>query len=199
MTTDHKDLLARALVELRTLRLRLAQAQQGAREPIAVVGLGCRFPGDVDSPDAYWRLLCAGRDATGDLPPGRWPEHTGPDPAGMYTRRGGWLSAVDGFDARFFGVSDREAHSLDPQHRLALEVAWEAIEHAAIAPARLRRSRSGVFIGISVSDYAHLLAAHTPLAEVDGYFGPGTALNFVAGGRDDHHRWMAAHVVPHGP
>ncbi len=180
---EHKDLLARALLELRTLRQRLAEAQRAAREPIAVVGLGCRFPGDVDTPDDYWRLLCDGRDATGDLPPGRWPEHTGPDPDGMYTRRGGFLKTpnVDGFDARFFGVTEREAHSLDPQHRLALEVSWEALEHAAIAPDRLRRSRSGVFLGVSVSDYAHLLAAHTPLAEVDGYFGPGTALNFAAG------------------
>ncbi|MDC0667762.1 type I polyketide synthase [Nannocystis radixulma] len=180
MSTDPKDILARALVELRTLRQRLADAQRAQREPIAVVGLGCRFPGGADGPDAFWRLLSAGVDATGELPPGRWPEHDH-DPPGMYTRRGGWLAAVDGFDARFFGLSEREAHSLDPQHRLALEVAWEALEHAAIAPDRLRRSRTGVFFGVSTSDYAHLLARHVPLADVDGYFGPGTALNFIPG------------------
>ncbi|WP_276599100.1 type I polyketide synthase [Nannocystis sp. SCPEA4] len=180
MSTDPKDILARALVELRTLRQRLADAQRAQREPIAVVGLGCRFPGGADGPDAFWRLLSAGVDVTGELPSGRWPEHDH-DPPGMYTRRGGWLAAVDGFDARFFGVSEREAHSLDPQHRLALEVAWEALEHAAIAPDRLRRSRTGVFFGVSTSDYAHLLARHVPLADVDGYFGPGTALNFIPG------------------
>ena len=179
--TDPKDLLARALVELRSLRQRLAEAQRAAREPIAVVGVGCRYPGDVHGPDDLWRLLSDARDVTGELPPGRWPEHTGPDPDGMYTRRGGWLADVAGFDARFFAVSEKEARSLDPQHRLALEVCWEALEHAAIAPDRLRRTRTGVFFGVSTSDYAHLLAAHTELADVDGYFGPGTALSFAPG------------------
>ena len=179
----HKDLLARALVELRTLRQKLADAGRARHEPIAVVGLGCRFPGGCDDPDALWRFLCAGGDATGDLPPGRWREATGPDPAGMYTRRGAYLKnqEIEGFDARFFGVTERELHSLDPQHRLMLEVCWEALEHAAIAPERLRRSRTGVFCGVSVSDWAHLLGEHVELADLDGYFGPGTALSFAPG------------------
>ena len=180
MTTapSPKELLARSLVELRTLRHKLAEAQRSRREPIAVVGIGCRFPGGCDSPDALWRFLCEGGDATGEPPEGRW---SGPPPADTYTRRGAYLPRVDGFDARFFGVSERELRSLDPQHRLLLEVCWEALEHAAIAPDRLRRSRTGIFCGISTSDWAHLLGERVPLADFDGYFGPGTALSFAPG------------------
>ena len=103
-------------------------------EHIAIVGIGCRLPGDIDSPAALWRLLADGRDAVGALPARARPA------AGRRTtdpRDGGWLRDVTGFDADFFGVSGREADVLDPQHRLLLEVAWEALEHAGLPPDRL--------------------------------------------------------------
>jgi acyl transferase domain-containing protein len=126
---------------------------------IAVIGMGCRLPGGVDSPAALWRLLAAGRDAVGDPPPTRT---TGPgrhrDAA--LSRQGGWLMDVCGFDAAFFGVSGREADVLDPQHRLLLEVTWEALEHAGLLPDRLAGTPTGVFTGLSYTDYMDRLAGH---------------------------------------
>ncbi|PRQ04163.1 Erythronolide synthase, modules 3 and 4 [Enhygromyxa salina] len=177
---SRRDLLARSLAELRATRSKLAELEARAREPIAIVGLGCRLPGGVDSAEALWALLSAEADATSEPPPGRWDPRDD-EPAWMYTRRGGYLDAVDGFDARFFAISEREAISLDPQQRLLLEVSWQALEHGAIAPQRLRGTKTGVFFGISVSDYAQLLTAQTPTAEVDGFFGSGVGLNFGAG------------------
>ncbi|MDQ0945800.1 type I polyketide synthase [Streptomyces sp. V1I1] len=141
---------------------------------IAVVGLGCRLPGDVDSPAALWRLLADGRDAVGNPPAGR----TGSGASGAHhgsvrsgngnpmARQGGYLRDVSGFDADFFGVSGREADVLDPQHRLLLEVAWEALEHAGLPPDRLTGSSTGMYLGISYNDFYEGLAGH-PL-ELEG-------------------------------
>ncbi|MFF2849105.1 SDR family NAD(P)-dependent oxidoreductase [Streptomyces sp. NPDC058001] len=127
-----------------------------ANGPIAVIGMGCRLPGDTDSPAALWRLLMEGREAVGPPPPGRdlaGPgDGTAADAQTLY-RRGGYLSDVSRFDADFFGVSGREADVLDPQHRLLLEVVWEALEHAGLAPDRLTGSPTGVFTGLSYNDY----------------------------------------------
>ncbi|MGW7001526.1 SDR family NAD(P)-dependent oxidoreductase [Streptomyces sp. NPDC054933] len=131
-------------------------------ERIAVLGMGCRLPGDVDSPAALWRLLTDGRDAVG-LPPREradlWPPRPGPA-RGERTvpSRGGYLREVTGFDADFFGVSGREADVLDPQHRLLLEVTWEALEHAGLVPDRLNGTPTGVFTGLSYTDYMDRLA-----------------------------------------
>ena len=173
--TPRRDVLAQALREIRELKARQSAAE--ARRPIAVVGLGCRLPG-ADDPAALWRLLCDGVDATAEVPPGRW---SAPEPPGIYSRRGGWLREVDGFDAAFFGISPREARTLDPQQRLFLEVIWETLEHAAIAPDRLRGSRTGVYCGITQVDYAQLLAAHADPSQLDGHAGTGIAINFAAG------------------
>ncbi|WFB10697.1 type I polyketide synthase [Streptomyces sp. LX-29] len=134
-----------------------------AMTDVAVVGMGCRLPGGADTPAAFWQLLRDGRDAVGEPPPGR-PELL-PDPAPEPDRRGadavaqgGYLSDVSGFDAGFFGVSGREADVLDPQHRLLLEVAWEALEHGGFAPDRLKGTRTGVFVGLSYGDYMERLA-----------------------------------------
>nr|WTA00839.1 type I polyketide synthase [Streptomyces sp. NBC_00857] len=130
---------------------------------IAVIGMGCRLPGEVDSPADLWRLLTEGRDAVGDPPAGRqelW-SRDGAEPAGdghTPSRQGGYVSDVSGFDADFFGVSGREADVLDPQHRLLLEVAWEALEHAGMPPDRLAGSLTGVFTGLSYNDYMDGLA-----------------------------------------
>ncbi|MGH2367322.1 MAG: beta-ketoacyl synthase N-terminal-like domain-containing protein, partial [Chloroflexota bacterium] len=111
------------------------------REPIAIIGMGCRFPG-APGPDAFWRLLSEGRSAVREAPAGRWDldrlyDPTPGAPGKIYTRSGGFLEDVDRFDALFFGIAPREASSMDPQQRLLLEVAWEALEHAGIAPRSL--------------------------------------------------------------
>ncbi|WP_331745984.1 type I polyketide synthase [Streptomyces sp. NBC_00872] len=130
---------------------------------VAVIGMGCRLPGDADSPAALWRLLTEGRDAVGAPPPGREDrsapgEHASDPDRRAHPELGGYLSDVSRFDADFFGVSGREADVLDPQHRLLLEVAWEALEHSGLPPDRLAGSQTGVFTGLSYNDYMDQLA-----------------------------------------
>src|SRR5437867_3934713 len=144
--------LALVAQELRTERALLRA------EPIAIVGMGCRFPGGAVDPAGFWRVLRDGVDGITEVPADRWDVEAYYDAdkntAGkMYTRSGGFLGRVDTFDAAFFGISPREAASMDPQQRLLLEVAWEALEHAGQAPGALGGSRTGVFIGISTNDY----------------------------------------------
>ena len=129
-----------------------------AAEPIAIIGVGCRFPGGVDSPAAFWRLLADARDAVGDVPRERWDADAVYDPepgvpGRTVSRWGGFLDQIDGFDAEFFGITAHEAEAMDPQHRLMLETAWEALEHAGIRPSALAGSRTGVFAGMSYHDY----------------------------------------------
>ncbi|MHB1561787.1 MAG: beta-ketoacyl synthase N-terminal-like domain-containing protein, partial [Isosphaeraceae bacterium] len=127
------------------------------REPIAIIGIGCRFPG-ADGPTAYWELLRSGMDAIGEVPPGRWTEA---ELRGLdFSRRGGFVSDADHFDAAFFGITPREAVDIDPQQRMLLEVAWEAIEDAGQVPERLAGGAVGVFIGISTGDYALRNSVH---------------------------------------
>ncbi|WP_329101434.1 type I polyketide synthase [Micromonospora sp. NBC_01699] len=167
------------------LQKRLDAAKRSAPEPIAVVGVGCRFPGGVVGPGGLWELLVAGGEGVGVVPGDRWDVDEffdgDPDVAGrMYTRWGHFVSGVDGFDAGFFGVSPREAVSLDPQQRLLLEVAWEALEHAGQVPARLVGSRTGVFVGIGTDDYSLMLRSADP-ATMDAYTGTGNAFSVAAG------------------
>ncbi|NUK13006.1 polyketide synthase, partial [Streptomyces lunaelactis] len=144
----------------------------GEHKRIAVVGLGCRLPGDADSPAALWRLLAEGRDAVGNPPAGRTGtgasggHHGGVGSGNPMARQGGYLRDVSGFDADFFGVSGREADVLDPQHRLLLEVAWEALEHAGLRPDRMAGSSTGMYLGISYNDFYESLAGQ-PL-ELEG-------------------------------
>ncbi|HEY2502020.1 MAG TPA: SDR family NAD(P)-dependent oxidoreductase [Mycobacterium sp.] len=146
----------------------------GANEPIAIVGIGCRFPG-ADGPAAFWRLLSDGVDAITDIPPDRWDADASETAA---TRRGGFLDQVDRFDPQFFGISPREAARMDPQQRLLLEVAWEALEDAGQVPERLAGSRTGVFIGISTYDYGHFQLGQPD--SIDAYTGTGSALSIAA-------------------
>jgi 8-amino-7-oxononanoate synthase len=144
----------------------------GVQEPIAVVGLACRFPGAPDA-QAYWRLLLDGRDAISDVPAERW------DPAVVDAPpRAGFIEGIDQFDARFFGISAREAERMDPQQRLLLEIAWETFEDAGIAPETLAGSGTGVFIGISSHDYADLQMSD--LETIDVYAATGTAHSVAA-------------------
>jgi len=155
-------------------------------EPVAIIGMGCRFPGGASDPDAYWRMLRDGVDAVTEIPSARWnldayydsdPEK----PGKMYCRHGGFIRDVDQFDAAFFRISRREAASMDPQQRLALEVSWEALENAGQSCDQLKGSGTGVFIGITMNDYAQLIRANAAGNRVDGYFFTGNPLNTTAG------------------
>ncbi len=130
-------------------------------EPIAIIGIGCRLPGSKN-PESFWQLLHNGVDAITEVPKDRWDIDTFYDPkpatpGKMNTRWGGFLDDVDQFDPSFFGISPREAERMDPQQRLVLEVAWEALENAGCAPNKLAGSQTGVFMAISNYDYCSLL------------------------------------------
>ncbi len=151
-------------------------------EPIAIIGLACRFPG-ADNPEAFWQLMRNGVDAIADIPPERWDIERFYDPTPatakkMYSRQGGFLKNVDQFDPQFFRISPLEATYLDPQQRLLLEVTWEALENAAIVPETLAGSQSGVFIGISDVDY-HRLAYQSP-TNLTAYVGTGNSTSIAA-------------------
>ncbi|CAL9641592.1 SDR family NAD(P)-dependent oxidoreductase [Streptomyces sp. enrichment culture] len=168
------------------VRGRAPRVGSGADDPIAVVGMGCRFPGGVSSPDALWELVRSGRDAISELPRDRgWDLDNlfDPEPSASgrtYVRHGGFLDDIAGFDAAFFEVSPREALAMDPQQRLLLETAWETLEDAGIEPGSLRGTDTGVFIGAMAGDYGPRL--DTPYGGVDGYVLTGTS-GSVASGR----------------
>ncbi|WP_410596932.1 beta-ketoacyl synthase N-terminal-like domain-containing protein [Amycolatopsis sp. lyj-23] len=147
-------------------------------EPIAVIGLGCRVPGGIESPEAFWRFLDSGGDAIGDVPEGRWETFAPAEDLAGVPSRGGFLDDVAGFDAEFFGITPREAAAMDPQQRILLEVAWAALEHAGIPPSSLRGSRTGVFVGLSATEYGSLTMTDVP--GVDVWAGTGAAASIAA-------------------
>src|SRR5215471_13028146 len=181
--TEHLSPVKRALLELREIRAELDAIERQKHEPIAIIGLGCRFPGAPD-PEAFWQLLGTGGDAITKVPADRWPidVYYDPDPTTpgkMSTQYGGFLTQVDQFDPGFFGISPQEAVHMDPQQRLLLEVSWEALEHAGQVPAQLAGTPTGVFVGMSNSDYARLLCANPEY--LDAYSGTGNSFSAATG------------------
>lgn len=150
------------------------------KEPIAVIGMGCRFPGGANDPETFWELLKNGFDGSSEIPKDRWnvEEYFDPDPSApgkMYVKKGGFLNVpIDQFDPLFFGISPREAPFMDPQQRLILEVSWEALENAGINPKKLENSLTGVFMGLMTHDYSDLLAKFQEEDRIDAYQVMGT-------------------------
>ncbi|AOX04379.1 hypothetical protein BJP34_17855 [Moorena producens PAL-8-15-08-1] len=149
------------LQTLKEMRSRLEAVNNAKTEPIAIVGMACRFPGGANDPSTYWNLLHDGIDAIRPVPPERWDVSANYDPdpevpGKSYTKEGGFIDQVDQFDPLFFGISPKEAVSLDPQHRLLLEVTWEALENSGQTWSNLKNSQTSVFMGISTDDYSAL-------------------------------------------
>lgn len=184
-TRQENSTVKKALKAIDELQSRLAAIEHARRESIAIIGLGCRFPGGANDADSFWSLLRDGADAVREVPRNRWNiddyfDSNTAAPGKIYTRCGAYLDGIDLFDAHFFRFSPREARSLDPQHRLLLELSWEALENAGIAPMSLQNSHDGVFVGLASSDYSKVLAARSE-SEIDAYLATGNAHSMAAG------------------
>jgi malonyl CoA-acyl carrier protein transacylase len=188
-TTGNDALNAKVLNALREARVRIETLERQRAEPIAIIGMACRLPGGVNSPEDYWRLLKERRDAIVPVPGDRWrmEDYYSPDPeepGKVNVTGGGFIEIPKAFDAEFFGVAPREAMSLDPQQRLMLEVSWEALERAGLASRKLNGMNVGVFAAICWNDYGQRLFERAP-ESIDAYMASGIA-NSMAAGRLSH-------------
>ena len=183
---DYRSLLKNALLELKKMHAELDTIEQEITEPIAIVGMGCRFPGGANNPQAYWDMLHNGVDAITEIPVDRWnvDDYYDPDPetpGKMYTRYGAFLKNVAEFEPQFFEISPREAHSMDPQQRLLLEVTWEALENAGIAADNLKGTQTGVFMGVCFDDYAKFNVKSEDTTRIEAYDALGNFRSVAAG------------------
>ena len=177
--------LKQALLALEEMGARLDKSERERLEPIAIIGMGCRFPG-ADDPEAFWKLMENGVDAVKEIPGARWSieDFYDPDPDApgkMSTRWAGTLDSIDRFDPEFFGISPREAVAMDPQQRLLLEVAWEALENAGQGPRALSVGQTGVFVGMTGDEYAQLFYQAGDLSVFNTYFASGIARSVASG------------------
>ncbi|NEP60017.1 MAG: polyketide synthase, partial [Symploca sp. SIO2G7] len=164
-TTQSVSPIQRALKAVENMQRQLEALNYSRREPIAIIGMGCRFPGQANTPEQFWTLLHNGVESLTEVPSERWNiddyyDQNPETPGKVYTKTGGFLDNVDQFDPQFFGISPKEALSLDPQQRLLLEVSWEALEHAGQASQKLSDSLTGIFIGITNLEYGRLRSAN---------------------------------------
>jgi acyl transferase domain-containing protein/NADPH-dependent curcumin reductase CurA/short-subunit dehydrogenase/acyl carrier protein len=178
--------LKQALVALEAMQAKLDAAERRRNEPIAIVGMGCRFPDGANNPGLFWERLRDGVNSISEIPASRWDVDAhfdaNPDaPGKMYTRWAGLLDTVDLFEPQFFGIAPREAVYMDPQQRLLLEVAWEAFEDAGQAPDLLHGTKAGVFFGLCTTDYANILGADRDLTSIDTYSQSGLAHSMASG------------------
>ncbi|MGA8528326.1 MAG: type I polyketide synthase, partial [Acidobacteriaceae bacterium] len=185
-TNNQSALLKKAFLAIQDLEARLEKAERAGSEPIAVVGMGCRLPGGADDPESFWELLRDGRDAVSLVPRDRWDADAwfDPDPdqpGKMVTRHGGFLSRADEFDAGFFEIAPREAAVMDPQQRLALEVAWETLENAGCAADRLQGTKTGVFLGIAGNDFSQRMTQAGDEEMFTSHYASGAAHSIAAG------------------
>ncbi|MDO9003893.1 MAG: type I polyketide synthase [Aquabacterium sp.] len=186
MTDNINEQLKRAYLTLDKLKQRLTEQDNKASEPIAIVGIGCRFPGGVDSPEDFWQLLSQGKDGICEVPRHRWDigqfysDQPGA-PGKMTMREAAFIGDPGYFDADFFGISPREAKSMDPQQRLLLEVCREALENANIVPETLQGSDTGMFLGIGQNDYGLLQLYADDYQRINTYDGSGNGFCFAAG------------------
>ena len=176
----------RSILVIKKLREKISKLELEKREPIAIVGVGCRFPKGANDPQTFWELLKNKEDFITEVPPDRWDVNAyyDPDPNApgkMYTRYGSFLDNVAEFDAQFFGISPREAMDMDPQHRIFLEVSWEALEHAGVPPTELMGSQTGVFAGISSHDYGQMYTKYGEPSDIDIYMSTGNSSSAATG------------------
>ena len=188
-THNYSSLLSNALEQIRQLRHQLEELEEAESEPIAIIGLDCRFPGGIKNEAGYWQVLSQGINCIGEIPAGRWQmeKYYDPDPdkpGKMYTRHGGFLDSVDQFEPQIFGITPLEARSMDPQQRLLLEVSYSALERAGYSPDSLKGSKTGVFVGICFDDYAKV-SLGSNLEKIEAYTSLGNSKS-VAVGRISH-------------
>jgi 3-oxoacyl-(acyl-carrier-protein) synthase/SAM-dependent methyltransferase/acyl carrier protein len=194
-TAEDLSPVKRALVEIRRLRAELDECRRGQVGPVAIIGLAVRLPGGVTSPERFWKALAEGEDLITTVPRERWDAQAywspdGDQPGTMYDTHAGFLSDIDAFDADLFGIHPREAASMDPQHRILLELTWEALERANIDPRSLKNTQTGIYLGLTNSDYGRLLVDDS--RTIDGYTGVGAAASIAAGR-------LAYFLGTHGP
>jgi acyl transferase domain-containing protein len=186
VSEEHLTTLKRALATLEKMQKRIETLEQGSREPIALIGIGCRFPGGANTPEAFWQMLNGEVDAVREVPANRWTldEFYAPEsaqPGKVSTRYGSFLDNIEDFDPTFFGLNTDEARHIDPQQRLLLEVAWEAIEDSGQIKARLKESKTGVFVGMMSKDYAKYSERDGHLTAITKYYCTGNDFSFTAG------------------